>query len=162
VPDTIARNAGPKLKHVTDSEGETHAFGRKLAATLTVPGVVMLRGTLGAGKTTLARGIAEGLGADPAAVHSPSFTLVNIYRGRCPIYHVDLYRVEGERDLSSIGLDDFLGVDGVTIIEWSERLGHPVDSATIVVITDCGAETREFAVYSPDRSGVRSRLRRTR
>jgi tRNA threonylcarbamoyladenosine biosynthesis protein TsaE len=162
VPDPVAPNEVPKLRHATDSEDETHAFGRRLAATVTVPGVILLRGSLGAGKTTLARGIAEGLGADPVEVHSPSFTLVNIYRGRCPIYHVDLYRVEGPGDLSSIGLDDFLGVEGVTIVEWSERLAYPVDSAVTVEITDSGAERREFAVYSADRIGARPRLRRKR
>ena len=85
--------------------------------------MVFLRGSLGTGKTTLTRGIAQGLGIkDPSLVNSPSFTLVNIYYGRCPIYHVDLYRLDGERDLYSIGLDDFLGKDGVTVVEWSERL----------------------------------------
>jgi tRNA threonylcarbamoyladenosine biosynthesis protein TsaE len=79
-------------------------------------------GDLGAGKTTLTRGIAQGLGlADTSLVNSPSFTLVNVYQGICPIYHVDLYRLEGARDLYSIGLDDFMGSEGVTIIEWSER-----------------------------------------
>jgi tRNA threonylcarbamoyl adenosine modification protein YjeE len=85
----------PKKIHSHSSE-ETHRIGIEIGKNLQIPGVVLLRGTLGMGKTTLARGIAEGLGlADTSRVCSPSFTLVNIYQGRCPIYHVDLYRLSG-------------------------------------------------------------------
>jgi tRNA threonylcarbamoyladenosine biosynthesis protein TsaE len=108
-----------------------------------VPGVVLLLGALGTGKTTLTRGLANGLGLqDPTLVHSPSFTIVNIYQGRCPIYHVDLYRLRGERDLSSVGLEDFLGQDGVTIIEWGERLGSDRDADLVVELNDSGGDTR--------------------
>jgi tRNA threonylcarbamoyladenosine biosynthesis protein TsaE len=89
------------------------------------------------------RGLAHGLGLqDPALVHSPSFTIVNIYQGRCPIYHVDLYRLTGRRDLSSIGLEDFLGQDGVTVIEWGERLRSYHDAAVVVELEDSGGDTR--------------------
>ena len=103
----------------------------------------MLRGTLGMGKTTLARGIAEGLGlVATSCVSSPSFTLVNIYQGRCPIYHVDLYRLSGARDLYSIGIDDFIGRDGVSIVEWSERLTEFFPNAVEIEITDAGGDSR--------------------
>jgi tRNA threonylcarbamoyladenosine biosynthesis protein TsaE len=119
---------------------------------LPVPGVVLLRGALGSGKTTLTRGIARGLGVqDPGAVCSPSFTLVNIYRGVCPVYHVDLYRLEGERDLYSIGLDDFLGREGVTVVEWSERLPYQVPGAAIVELQETGENTRMIWIQSPDK-----------
>jgi tRNA threonylcarbamoyladenosine biosynthesis protein TsaE len=95
----------------------------------------------------LTRGIAEGLGVtDPSAVSSPSFTLVNSYQGWCRIYHVDLYRLEGERDFYSTGLEDFLGIDGITIIEWSERLNFPVTGAVTVNIRDLGGESRKITV----------------
>lgn len=125
------------------SPEETHLLGKDIGASLSAPDVVFLCGTLGTGKTTLARGIAEGLGLqDPALVHSPSFTIVNIYRGRCPIYHVDLYRLSGERDLRSVGLEDFLGRDGVTIVEWGERLASYGIAAVRVEIEDAGGDSR--------------------
>ncbi len=97
-------------KRLSRSPEETQAIGLEIGRSLSIPGIVLLRGDLGAGKTTLTRGIAQGLSIeDPGLVNSPSFTLVNIYHGVCPIYHVDLYRLEGARDLYSIGIDDFLG-----------------------------------------------------
>lgn len=95
------------------------------------------------GKTTLTRGIAEGLGVKTLdAVCSPSFTLVNIYQGNCAIYHVDLYRLEGARELYSIGMDDFIGKDGVTIVEWSEKLSDTFPEAIEIEIEDAGEESR--------------------
>jgi tRNA threonylcarbamoyladenosine biosynthesis protein TsaE len=117
---------------------------------LSIPGVVLLRGALGMGKTTLTRGIAQGLGLeDPGMVNSPSYTLVNIYHGVCPIYHVDLYRLEGERDLYSIGMDDFLGSEGITVIEWSERLTTGIDQATEIEIEDAGDDLRMLHIRMP-------------
>jgi tRNA threonylcarbamoyladenosine biosynthesis protein TsaE len=135
---------------LSKSAEETQRIGLELARDLPIPGVVMLRGALGTGKTTLTRGIAQGLGLeDPTLVHSPSFTLVNIYRGTCPIYHVDLYRLHGDRDLFSVGLDDFLGKEGVTIIEWSERLPYALDRAVEVELQDAGGDRRMLLVFLP-------------
>jgi len=140
--------AGKRIREMrSESPEETQRIGDELAASLKSPAVVLLCGPLGAGKTTLARGMAQGLGlADPAAVHSPSFTLVNIYQGRCPIYHVDLYRLSGERDLASVGLEDFLGRDGVTIVEWGERLGSGAEADLVVEIEDAGGDLRILRV----------------
>ena len=130
----------------SSSSEETRRIGIEIGKTLSIPGVVLLRGTLGMGKTTLARGIAEGLGcADADSVCSQSFTLVNIYLGRCPIYHVDLYRLSGARDIYSIGIDDFIGRDGVTIVEWSERLTELFSDAVEIEITDAGGDSRILA-----------------
>ena len=132
----------PVTVHSSSSE-ETHRIGIEIGKNLPIPGVVLLRGTLGAGKTTLTRGIARGLGfADTDRVCSPSFTLVNIYQGRCPIYHVDLYRLSGARDIYSIGIDDFIGKDGVTIVEWSERLNELFPDAIEIEIRDAGGDSR--------------------
>jgi tRNA threonylcarbamoyladenosine biosynthesis protein TsaE len=145
----------PKNRKLTTirskSPEETERAGYEIARSLPVPGVVLLRGSLGTGKTTLTRGIALGLGIkDPGLVNSPSFTLVNIYTGVCPIYHVDLYRLDGERDLYSIGLDDFLGSDGVTVIEWSERLpAEGFENATVVEIEDAGDDQRILHISAP-------------
>ena len=134
----------------SSSPEETHRIGIEIAGRLPVPGVVLLRGTLGMGKTTLTRGIAEGLGLeDTSCVCSPSFTLVNIYQGYCPIYHVDLYRLEGARDLYSIGIDDFIGRDGVTIVEWSERLSELFPDAMEIEITDAGGDSRFLRIALP-------------
>ncbi len=149
--------------YLTRSAEETQALGRRLAASLTVPGVVLLRGSLGAGKTTLTRGLAEGLGvADPSVVSSPSFTLVNIYEGHCRVYHVDLYRLEGSRDIYSIGLEEFMGTTGVTVVEWSERLEAAVQPATIVEISDRGGDLRSIEVRRPIEAGAAKTARRLR
>jgi tRNA threonylcarbamoyladenosine biosynthesis protein TsaE len=134
------------------SPEETRQLGRKLAGSLRVPAVVLLCGSLGTGKTTMTRGLAEGLGlADPALVHSPSFTIVNVYRGRYPIYHVDLYRLRGERDLNSIGLEDFMGREGVTIVEWGERLSYAGEVALVVELEDAGGDSRILHIHAPGR-----------
>ncbi len=125
-------------------------MGIELARLMPVPGVLLLHGALGSGKTTLTRGIAEGLGLrDPGRVNSPSYTLVNIYQGRCAIYHVDLYRLSGEKDIRSIGLDDFIGRDGVTVVEWGERLHYPRDSAVEVELTGGGDDCRRLRIFFP-------------
>jgi tRNA threonylcarbamoyladenosine biosynthesis protein TsaE len=135
---------------LSKSPEDTQKIGRELAASLPVPGIVLLRGALGTGKTTLTRGIAQGLGLeDPGLVNSPSFTLLNIYQGACPIYHVDLYRLRGARDLHLIGLDDFFGREGVTVVEWSERLNSPVGMATEIEIEDAGDDLRLLHILSP-------------
>jgi len=140
----------PGEEIISESSDETERIGASLARKIQVPGVILLRGDLGAGKTTLTRGIARGLGLpDPYLVNSPSFTLVNIYQGECPIYHVDLYRLGTERDLYSIGLEDFLGKDGVTIVEWSERLTYPLKQAMEIEIKDVGDNRRVLLIYPP-------------
>jgi tRNA threonylcarbamoyladenosine biosynthesis protein TsaE len=135
---------------LSKSPEETQSIGAEIGRSMSIPGVVLLRGALGTGKTTLTRGIAQGLGlTDTSLVNSPSFTLVNIYHGICPIYHVDLYRLEGARDLYSIGLDDFLGKEGVTVVEWSERLSIALDQATEVEIEDAGDDMRVLHIQAP-------------
>ncbi|MBN2320169.1 MAG: tRNA (adenosine(37)-N6)-threonylcarbamoyltransferase complex ATPase subunit type 1 TsaE [Acidobacteria bacterium] len=135
---------------ISESSEETERIGLNLAREVPVPGVVLLRGELGTGKTTLTRGIARGLGLiDPTLVNSPSFTLVNIYQGNCAIYHVDLYRLQSERDLYSIGLDDFLGKEGVTVVEWSEKLPYSLGQAMEVGIVDGGGDRRALHIRYP-------------
>jgi tRNA threonylcarbamoyladenosine biosynthesis protein TsaE len=105
------------------SEEETIAYGRTLAAELSPPLIVLLRGDLGAGKTTLVKGIAEGFGAARAEdVTSPTFTLVHEYRGpQTTLHHIDLYRIDTERELETIGLDDLLAPNCILLIEWGEK-----------------------------------------
>jgi tRNA threonylcarbamoyladenosine biosynthesis protein TsaE len=107
----------------THSAEETITLGRSLAELLHPPKLVLLRGDLGAGKTTLVKGIAEGFqAAREEDVTSPTFTLVHEYRGpRVNLYHIDLYRVDTPRELETLGLDDLFAPDSILLIEWGEK-----------------------------------------
>jgi len=111
---------------ITHSAEETIALGRSLAGMLTPPRLVLLRGDLGAGKTTLVKGIAEAFQAASAEdVTSPTFTLVHEYRGpRVNLYHIDLYRVDTPRQLETLGLDDLVADNSILLIEWGEKFPH--------------------------------------
>lgn len=108
---------------VTHSSDETIALGRKLAENLAPPKLVLLRGDLGAGKTTLVKGIAEAFRAAEAEdVTSPTFTLIHEYHGPAvSVYHIDLYRIDTQRELETLGLDDLMGPKCVLLIEWGEK-----------------------------------------
>jgi len=130
----------------TQSEDETAAVGRDLAATLSAGDVLLLFGDLGAGKTAFVRGLAEGLGVSRDQVSSPTFTLIQEYRGgRLPLFHVDLYRIEDPREFDELGLDE-IAEEGVLAIEWAERLPAPPSHATRVSITDAGDNERGIAI----------------
>ena len=107
----------------TNSPQETIALGKELAASLAPPKLVLLRGDLGAGKTTLVKGIAEGFeAASQNDVTSPTFTLIHEYRGPSAIlYHIDLYRVDTQRELETLGLDDLMDERSVLLIEWGDK-----------------------------------------
>lgn len=107
---------------VSSSSEETHRLGLKLAGKLKPQDVLALIGEIGAGKTTFVHGLAEGLGVPPETVASPSFVLIKVYRGRMPIYHADLFRLEHLPEARSMGLEEFYEADGVTAIEWANRL----------------------------------------
>jgi tRNA threonylcarbamoyladenosine biosynthesis protein TsaE len=105
---------------VTKSAAETTGLGRALSAQLETGDVVAFYGDLGAGKTTMIKGVAAGLGVT-GVVKSPSFVIATEYAGRVPVYHVDLYRLNENSDFESIGLNSYLEGDGVCLIEWAER-----------------------------------------
>jgi tRNA threonylcarbamoyladenosine biosynthesis protein TsaE len=128
---------------ITHSAGETIAFGRKLAAELSPPLIVLLRGDLGAGKTTLVKGIAEGFDAALAEeVTSPTFTLVHEYRGpRVTLYHIDLYRIDTQRDLETLGLDDLLAPNCILLIEWGEKFPRFEHEKNVEIMLEQAGET---------------------
>ena len=130
---------------ITTSEDETVAAGERLAQSLGPGGVVLLFGDLGAGKTAFVRGLAQGLGSDPADVSSPTFTLVQEYHGRVTLYHVDLYRLE-EREVGELGLEELILGDGVVAIEWAERWRERPDDVIEVRIEDAGEEKRRITI----------------
>jgi len=110
----------PARIYLTRSEEETISLGENLARELPPRGVVLLIGNLGAGKTTLAKGIAKGLGAaEPEQVSSPTFTLIHEYSRR--LYHVDLYRLDEEREVETLGLDELFEKDALVLVEWGEK-----------------------------------------
>jgi tRNA threonylcarbamoyladenosine biosynthesis protein TsaE len=122
---------GSKQEFVTRSAEETIALGRKIAAQIGPPLLVLLSGDLGAGKTTLTKGIASGLGAAKEEdVTSPTFTLVHKYEGAQRAYHVDLYRIGDAHDFDTLGLEDVFDERAVVLVEWPDRMklrtGWPV------------------------------------
>jgi len=130
----------------TDSEDETAAVGRELAATLSAGDVLLLFGDLGAGKTAFVRGLAEGLGVSRDEVSSPTFTLIQEYRGgRLPLFHVDLYRIEDPREFDELGLDE-IAEDGVLAIEWADRYPRPPQGAVRVRIEHAGESQRRVGI----------------
>ena len=132
----------------THSEAETAAAGRDLAATLSAGDVVLLYGDLGAGKTAFVRGQAEGLEVPPADVSSPTFTLVQEYRGgRVPLVHVDLYRLDDSREIDDLGLDE-IAAGAVLAIEWAERLPNPPGDAIRVSLEHAGEGQRQITIDS--------------
>ena len=132
---------------VTNSASETRALGERLAAGLRPGDTVILEGELGAGKSELARGIARGLGVTET-VTSPSFTILNVYEsGRCPLYHFDWYRLESEEELYELGMDEYLGGDGIAVVEWAERCPDAVPEDCIRIRLEAtGEETRRITV----------------
>jgi len=110
-------------KFTSKNPDETKAFGGRLSKYLKGGDVICLFGDLGSGKTTLIKGIAGGLKINQAKVNSPTFVLMNVYEGRLTLFHFDLYRLEDIQGISSIGYDEFLYGDGVSVIEWADRLG---------------------------------------
>jgi tRNA threonylcarbamoyladenosine biosynthesis protein TsaE len=130
----------------THSQDETAAVGRRLAATLQPGSVLLLIGDLGAGKTALVRGLAEGLGVPPEEVSSPTFTLMQEYRGgRVPLIHVDLYRLDDAREIDELGLEE-LGLNSVLAIEWAEKLPRPISDAIEVRIEHGDGDERRLTI----------------
>ena len=128
----------------TNSAEETIAFGRTLAELLAPPKLVLLRGDLGAGKTTLVKGIAAAFeAAAEEDVTSPTFTLVHEYRGpRANLYHIDLYRVDTPRELETLGLDDLRSERSVLLIEWGEKFARLQRERDMEISLEPDGETR--------------------
>ncbi|HET6169096.1 MAG TPA: tRNA (adenosine(37)-N6)-threonylcarbamoyltransferase complex ATPase subunit type 1 TsaE [Terracidiphilus sp.] len=141
----------------TQSGADTIEVGRKLAGLLKPPQLVLLQGELGTGKTTLVKGIAQALdAADPDEVTSPTFTLVHEYEGTqdgrpVKLFHLDVYRLEGERQLETLGLDDLLTQDALVLVEWGEKFKSIVKRATgEIAITSEGGDARKIRVLLKD------------
>ena len=144
---------GKMYEFTTQSGADTIAVGRKLAELLAPPHLLLLRGDLGAGKTTLVKGIAQALdAAEPDEVTSPTFTLIHEYDGSrqgkpVKLYHLDVYRLESERQLETLGLDDLLSDDALILIEWGEKFKNIRRRATgEITIASEGGDARKITV----------------
>ena len=144
--------AGSVQTFETHSSEETIGVGREIAALLTPPRFLLLHGDLGAGKTTLVKGIAEGLHAAQAdEVTSPTFTLIHEYEGSASshgktapvmLYHLDLYRIENERQLESLGLDELAGPDSIVLVEWGEKFPSVAKRSNGEIVVKSAGGTR--------------------
>lgn len=129
-------------KFITESPSETEAVGENLSTKLKPGSVVALFGGMGAGKTAFTRGIARGLGIT-GGVSSPTFALVHEYKGRIPLYHFDMYRVNSWDDLYSTGFFDYLDSGGIIVVEWSENIENALPENTIHIMIKHGKAENE-------------------
>jgi len=120
------------LTFITHSPEETIKLGEKIGSKLVKGDVIAMQGTLAAGKTTITKGIAKALGIDDT-ITSPTFCLISEYYGKMPLYHMDVYRLEGGEDFVNLGTDDMIYGDGVSIIEWSEKIMEELPKRTIIL-----------------------------
>ena len=137
------------LEFRSGSAEETQAIGRQLAAMLPPSAVVLLIGNLGAGKTTLTKGIAEGRGVAKAEeVSSPTFTLIHEYRGpQVTLFHIDLYRIDTQRELDTLALDDLMTSQSILLIEWGEKFARFAKERDVeIAIEHKGAEDRVITI----------------
>lgn len=133
------------MEFTSNSPLETEALGQRLAAQLHPGDIVSFYGDLGAGKTAFIRGMALGLGVtDP--VTSPTYTIVNEYRGRIPLFHFDLYRLSGPDDLFDIGWEDYLARGGICAVEWSERAEEELEDSVKVTIQRLSDTQRRITI----------------
>ena len=150
----------------TQSSSDTIEVGRKLVQLLNPPQLLLLRGELGTGKTTLVKGIAEALNAAEAdEVTSPTFTLLHEYNGMrdetpVKLYHLDVYRLEGERQLETLGLDELLTPDALIFVEWGDKFKSIRKRATgEIVIASAGGDARRITVTLKDEPAVPNHTR---
>ena len=138
----------PSREWITHSFEETIQLGREIGSRLTPPALILLSGDLGAGKTTLTKGLARGMGAaGEDEVTSPTFTLVHKYDGRSRVYHVDLYRIADSRDLETLGLEDIFNEAAVVIVEWPDKLTMRTDWPVIrIQLEHVSDDTRRVVI----------------
>lgn len=135
------------------SPEDTERIGREIAAMLRAPAVALLIGDLGAGKTTLCKGLISGLGAAaPEDVVSPTFSLIHEYEGQPKVYHIDLYRLDRLPELETLGLDELWDQDAITLIEWGEKFGSELPVAAWEIrLEHCGGDERRIELRGAQR-----------
>ena len=141
------------MRVLSDSPDSTEALAGKLSQLLQPGDFISLHGELGTGKTKFASGIAKGLGVDPSKpITSPTYTLLNIYEGRIPLYHFDLYRLSGDDDVAALGFSEYFYGNGISLVEWAERLHDELPQSRLDIYlryVDDGSRDIELISTSP-------------
>ena len=132
----------------TKSTSETIRIGKRIGSLLLTGDIVAFVGELGTGKTQFIKGLAAGVGVENTKyISSPSFTLINEYRGKTPFYHIDLYRLKAEKEAEELGLEEYVGGDGITAIEWADRIPSLLPRELLwVQIRYTGKQTRSIEI----------------
>lgn len=136
------------MRVTSSSPEQTHKLGITLASLAEVGDIICLHGNLGAGKTALVKGFAEGMGNNPNLVNSPTFTLIHEYRdGAVPLFHFDAYRIKNVKEALEIGTEDYFYGDGISLVEWPEKIEELIPPEAIhIFIEKVGPELRTFKV----------------
>lgn len=137
---------------ISESEQQTKDIAKQLAVSLKAGDVVCLKGELGAGKTHFVKGMAGAFGIDETEVHSPTFTLIHEYFGKLPLYHFDCYRMESVYEALEIGAEEYFYGDGVSVIEWPERIQEIIPPEAVwITITSLAPSKRKFVIQQKGR-----------
>jgi len=153
----LEKRSTPKVSLISSSEQETMLFAEQLASQLKAGDIVLLQGDLGAGKTTFVKGLAKALKFSPAKVNSPTFVIMNHYKGKLPIYHFDLYRLGNSKELDTLDFDEYFYGEGISLIEWPERLGeHKPEESYLVEFKHQSESKREICISYPLKLQVKS------
>jgi len=153
----LTKKLSPKVSITSNSEEETKSYAKKLARQLKPGDIIFLQGDLGAGKTTFVKGLAQALHVSPRKVNSPTFVLMNYYKGKLPIYHFDLYRLEKAAEIDTLDFDEYFYGQGISLIEWPERLGEyqPKDYY-LVEFKHKSEQVREICISCPSKHQPKS------
>ena len=131
-----------KKAFTTNSPEETKCLGKKIGKLLKAGNVVALIGNLGAGKTVIAKGLCSGLGVKEDYITSPTYTIINQYDGKIPVYHIDLYRLKDSSELYNLGWDEYIYGHGVCVVEWADKAGEMLSEEYLMINIDVTGEKR--------------------
>jgi tRNA threonylcarbamoyladenosine biosynthesis protein TsaE len=147
----------PKVSIISNSEKETIACAQRFAGQLKAGDIVFLQGDLGAGKTTFVKGLAQAFKVSSKKVNSPTFVLMNYYKGKIPVYHFDLYRLGKPQEINTLDFDEYFYGGGISLIEWPERLGEDKpERYYLVEFQHKGDHQRQICISCPSKPQPRS------
>jgi tRNA threonylcarbamoyladenosine biosynthesis protein TsaE len=142
----------PKVSLISNSEEETIVCAQRLARQLVRGDIVLLQGQLGAGKTTFVKGLAQAFKVSAKKVNSPTFVIMNYYKGKLPLYHFDLYRLESPQAIETLDFDEYFYGQGISVIEWPERLGaYKPKQYYLVEFQHKGETKRKICISCPSK-----------
>jgi tRNA threonylcarbamoyladenosine biosynthesis protein TsaE len=146
----LKKKSIPKVSLTSNSEEETRLFAQRFARRLKAGDIVFLQGDLGAGKTTFVQGLSQAFKVDSKKVNSPTFVLMNYYKGKLPLYHFDFYRLENAKEMDTLDFDEYFYGEGICLIEWPERLGvHKPEQYYLVEFQHKGEHQRQICISYP-------------